>query len=90
MVRINGMLKLTLGQGHKVKGQGHRPCMRPHRVLLISLKSNYLFVSYSQKNLITAYLTLTFDLVTLTLGQLKRLIIINHKYEYHHDPFISS
>ena len=35
-------------------------------------------------------MTLTFDLVTLTSGQLYRLININHMCKYHQDPFISS
>ena len=39
---------------------------------------------------IIAYVTLTFDLVTLTLGQLYRLININYICEYHQDPSISS
>ena len=39
---------------------------------------------------INAYVTLTFDLVTLTLGQLYRPININNICEYHQDPSIRS
>ena len=37
-----------------------------------------------------AYLTLTFDLVTLTLGQLQHLININPMYDFDQDPVIRS
>ena len=42
-------------------------------------------MNYSQNNFFykLAYLTLTFDLVTLTLGQLLHLIDINHMCKYH-------
>ena len=39
---------------------------------------------------ILAYLTLTFDLVTLTLGQLQYLININPMYDFDQDPIIRS
>ena len=35
-----------------------------------------------------AYLTLTFDLVILTLGQLQHLNVINHMCKYHQNPII--
>ena len=37
-----------------------------------------------------AYLTLTFDLETLTLGQLQHLININPMYDFDQDPVIRS
>ena len=37
-----------------------------------------------------AYMTLTFDLVTLTLGQLQHLIDINPMYDFDEDPIIRS
>ena len=37
-----------------------------------------------------AYLTLTFDLVTLSLGQLQHLINIKPMYDFDQDPIICS
>ena len=45
------------------------------------------FMIHKQKN---AYLTLIFDLVTLTLGQLQYLININPMYNFDQDPIIRS
>ena len=39
---------------------------------------------------ISVYLTLTFDFVTLTIGQLQYLININPMYDFDQDPTISS
>ena len=56
----------------------------------VSSRSINTFMSYSQNYFfhINAYMTLTFDLVTLTLGQLQRLININNICKYHQDPSI--
>ena len=57
-----------------------------------SLMCNHWFMTYSQTRFFykIAYLTLTFDLVTLTLGQLQHLIDINPMYDFDQDPFICS
>ena len=58
----------------------------------VSSISNHWFMIYSWNKFfyIIAYLTSTFDLVTLTLGQLQHIIVINYMWKYHKYPVIGS
>ena len=57
-------------------------------ISIIKIHSSAHFYSRNKKKCINTYVILTFDRVTLTLGQLYRLININNICEYHQDPSI--
>ena len=69
--------------------------LRSHQYLIymqVSSRSNHSFMINTKNKffLNTACLTLTFDLVTLTLCQLFLLININHRYKFHQDMITRS
>ena len=58
----------------------NRICMQ------VSSKFNLPFMIYRQQYFRNASLTMILDLMTLTLGEIVRLININHIYEFNPDP----
>ena len=64
------------------------PLIRIMCISIINIPSLVHDIKSKQVFLHNCILTLTFDLVTLTWGQLQHLIVINHVCKYHQYPII--